>query len=150
MTVRIMTPGVVKLDGTSGTLSDISAQVVDCSVTPRLTVGSYYTLASRDEVTVEGKVPRGYDISMTIVKTDGASDAYAIIESWLTGTSLAAKTIELYDPDTTTGSHKATGEVVLVSVGPVLRKAANSGDAQTVTVQMRATNGLTLGTVLAT
>jgi len=47
-TPLIQNAAVVKLDNSTGTLTDYSDQITASSLTMRLTVGSYYVLSGRD------------------------------------------------------------------------------------------------------
>ena len=106
-TPLIQNAAVVKLDNSTGTLTDYSDQITASSLTMRLTVGSYYVLSGRDEQQVTGAAPRGYDLSLTVIKTDGANDLYDRLMDMAAGSGTAGElaniSVELYDPDTTSG-----------------------------------------------
>lgn len=137
MADTIMTTSVVKLDNTSGTLADISAQVKTAVVTATITSAEYRTFGGGGwPYQTSGKLPRGMTVNLTGVRTDGSDELADIIDDWFNGTAVAQKTIELYDPDTATGSRKITGEVMLKNPGDWMNKDASSGNEQTFSVQL--------------
>ncbi len=146
-TPLIQNAAVVKLDNSTGTLTDYSDQITASSLTMRLTVGSYYVLSGRDEQQVTGAAPRGYDLSLTVIKTDGANDLYDRLMDMAAGSGTAGElaniSVELYDPDETSGSEKWAGEFVLVNAGTPLMKTSNSGDVESNTFQFRANGAVT-------
>jgi hypothetical protein len=156
MTVLLQNPGVVKIDNAAGTLADISDQVVSCTLTHNMTVGSYHVISTQWQQQTQGALPKVFELSLTIIKDDTATTgAYDIIQDWCTGTATAStaqietglKTVELYDPDAGIGSEKWTGEFMLVSAGAPVTKNASSGDAQQLTVTLRSHNAVTRTTV---
>lgn len=137
---------VVKLDDAAGSLADYSDQITASSITPRIQVGSFYVLSTREEQQGQGAGPRGYDISLTVLKTDGADDLYDRLMDMGAGTGstgeLNAISFECYDNDEESGSEKWAGEVVLTSIGAPVTKTANSGEVTTVTFGFRSHGGL--------
>lgn len=144
--------GVIKLDDNSGSLTDYSDQITTSSITPRIQVGSFYVISTENEQQNQGNPPRGYDISLTVLKTNNAADLYNVLMTRAAGSGTAgantARSFEGYDPDTGSGSEKWAGEVVLTAIGsPVVNKVANSGEVTTVTFTFRAHDGLVKSTV---
>lgn len=137
---------VVKLN-LGGSLTDYSDQVQSSTLTARVTVGSYYVLASRDEVQSTGAVPRGYDLSLTVIKTNNSNDLYAKLMTNVAGTGTAGNlstiAAELYDPDSSSGSEKWSGNFVLTGAGTPVTKTANSGDVEVCTFTFRSTGAVT-------
>lgn len=115
--------GVLKIDNDSATLTDISAGVEDVTLAGTKNTGQYNVLNSVHMKTSEGA--RAHTLSGNCIRTDGASDAYALLADWWDEGGL--RTVEVYDPDETTGSYKWTGEARLESFTPVA-KNASSGD----------------------
>lgn len=136
MSTTIMTPSVIKIDKTGGTLVDVSGQCKTCQVTISMNSAEYRTFSSPWARRTTGKLPRGCIVNITAVRTDTADELADIIDDWVTGTSVDLKTIELYDPDTATGSRKLTGEVALVNPGDWMNKDASSGNDQAFTIQL--------------
>lgn len=137
MAKTIMTASVVKLDNTAGTLEDVSAQCKTAQVQISITSAEYRTFADGGwPRQTTGKLPRGATVNITAVRTDTDDELANIIDEWVQSASVDLKSIELYDPDTATGSRKISGEVMLKNPGDWMNKDASSGNEQTLSIQL--------------
>jgi hypothetical protein len=106
---------IVKLDdnGTTPTLSDISGVHTKTSIKLGMESKETPVHASHAPIVTQRKTATGFDfeVGMSTSTLEGSE----IVLGWYYGSTLfgAAKTIEVYIPDTTTGSRKWTGEVKL-------------------------------------
>lgn len=103
---------VLKLDNSSNVLTDISGSSNDVSIDFSQDIGDYKTFASK----WKGRIPCGKDakIKLKIVASKDTAEALKNILDWYFTTG-GSKSIQIDAPDSTTGSDRFTGEVVLES-----------------------------------
>ncbi len=99
---------------------DVSGDVAACALTLTRTTREIYTLASADPLLAQGG--RSIRLALTIARETDAGFTRALLDAEASG---AALTLELYQPDMTTGSRKASGAFRITQVTPL---AGDTGD----------------------
>lgn len=140
--------GVVKLDNSSGTLTDISAQVKDLDISYQVQSGEYYTLGTDYGYAIVGKA--NFKVKMTVYHTDGASDAQKLIMDWATGSVTArraARSLQVDTPDGTVGNRRVAGEFKLGNAGSFVMLNAASNEPGTMSVELNGEGTVTVSTI---
>lgn len=93
---------------------DVSADVAACALTLTRTTREIYTLGSTDALLAQGARSIRLTLAVARETTDGFYRALLDAEA-----SDAALTLELYQPDMTTGSRKASGTFHITQIAPL-------------------------------
>lgn len=128
--VIIQHGGALYIDNAAGSLTDWSSDATDVTVTSDLVRGSYFVLSSPAQLQTQGTLPYAASVQFSFIRKEGASALDGMLKAWRFGTDVA-RTVEVYSPDTGTGSHKVSGEFVLSSPGPLAAHTAGQGNAGT-------------------
>lgn len=102
------------LDNASGTLVNISGVDTKCSIDPSRDSKSTYVADSENAITTVGKSE--VKIALELVYSSSTAEAKQLLNLWYYGSSTvtkASRSVELYFPDTASGSDKYYGEVKL-------------------------------------
>lgn len=138
----------LKLDNPSGTLTDYSGVHTKTSVKFDVDSKATYVHASRTPITRVMRKPTGFDIEF--LYSTASAELKANILDWTLSTTRfgTAKSIELYIPDTATGSDKYSGEVRLTK-GPEFETDAEKADdiVVKITVMEDASGAISVTTV---
>jgi hypothetical protein len=105
---------VIKLDNASGTLTDISGVDTKATIDPSRDSKETYVADNENAIVTVGKSK--VKIAIEIVYSSATAEGATLINAWYYGTravSIASRSIELYIPDTSSGSQKYSGEVKL-------------------------------------
>lgn len=140
-----MNKAVVKVDvaSSSTVTTDISAGITKVSIDgPTRQVGGHHTLSSDWQNQTVGGLDVGFTISCRVDKTAG--QAFLVLYGWLADGT--ARTIQIYTPDTVTGSLLFSGEAVIQSCDTPVNAEAGSGNAQIATFKGRFDGTMTQAT----
>lgn len=105
---------VIQLDNASGALVNISGVTTKVSIKPERDAKETYVFDNENAITTVGKSK--VTISAEIVYSSSTAEAKQLLNLWYYGSSTvsrASRTIEVYIPDTASGSDKYYGEVKL-------------------------------------
>lgn len=104
---------VVQLDGTGGTLVDISGSTNSVEIEFDQDIGEFKTFASK----WKGRIACGKDakIKLKAVYTTAAAEAMRILLDWFFNAG-GHKTVQIDIPSSATGGDRFSGEVVLESL----------------------------------
>lgn len=105
---------VIQLDNASGTLVNISGVSTKVSIKPERDAKETYVFDNENAITTVGKSK--VTVSAEIVYSSATAEAKQLLNLWYYGSSTvtkASRTIEVYIPDTASGSDKYYGEVKL-------------------------------------
>lgn len=105
---------VIKVDNASGTLVDISGVTTKVSISPERDAKETYVFDSENAIVTVGKSK--VTVAIEIVYSSSTAEGKQLLNSWYYGSTTvtkASRTLEIYIPDTATGSDKYTGEVKL-------------------------------------
>lgn len=138
--------GVIQIDSSGGSLSDISDFVRSARINARGNGSNFAVLGEQWQKAVIGKSTWGVDL--VIYMTDGASDAYKLLADWFTGAGrLDARTYQHDTPDSTNGSFRFTGEVMLDSLDPLTDVDASSNEPQQATARLLGDGALQISVI---
>jgi hypothetical protein len=99
-------------DGTAWV--DVSVDVAACALTLTRTTREIYTLGSPDPLLAQGG--RAIRLTLAVARETTAGFYRALLDA---EASSAPLTLELYQPDMTTGSRKASGTFVIAQLAPL-------------------------------
>jgi hypothetical protein len=126
-TYVLMRQCIIKLDNASSTLVDFSGVHTKTNIKYDMEKKNIYVHASTTPIGLSSKKPTGFDIE-AVVSTSTSELFNVVALDWWFNKFGQAKTIEVYIPDTATGSYKFAGEVKL-SKAPELATDAEKADA---------------------
>lgn len=129
--------GVIKIDNAAGALTDYSGDVERATGTISEVSGGGYFVANStwQQQTSETNAPKSWSVSITAVDSEGATELGGMVRAWLMGTR-NHRTVELYQPDESAGSHKMSGEAKLVNPGSFVDITAGSGNPVRKSIQL--------------
>jgi hypothetical protein len=118
---------------------DVSADVGTCALTLTRTTREIYTLGSAEGLLAQGG--RAIRLTLAVARETTAGFYRALLDAEASG---AALTLELYQPDMTGGSRKASGAFLIAQVAP-LGGDAGDGAAGMAAVVLVGGRGFTQG-----
>lgn len=140
----------VSVDATVGAtaLTDISAGVVGVTLNINRNVGTHHTIGNDwAQRTVGGKDGNG-TIRVRVEKETATAYDY-LVNSVMDDDEDDRRTLEIYTPDTTSGSLKYSGEAVFGNVTNAVNATGGSGEAQVADVPFSFDGTVTLAAVMA-
>lgn len=139
----VATNCVIKLDDASGTPVDISGSLNKVEIAYTAGVATYRPFGTqwpRRQV-----VGKDATISVTAVYSSPSDEAAPLIQAWALAGNDAARTLDIYAPDSTAGSFRYIGEFVLASTNIPLDSEAD--DVVRVTFECQVHGEFVLATV---
>lgn len=138
--------GVINLDNSAGTLTDISAGCERFGLSADINVGEFFTLGSDWGKSLSGG--KKATVDLTVIGETGTSHAYDLLADWLFNTAhKTARTLRIDQPDSSSGSVRYSGEFRLRTLGDAHTANAGSGDPVRTTAQL-ASDGTITRTVI--
>ena len=125
---------VTSIDNASGTLTDITS--TNSTITVALQRQSSETYVFGDDTAIQGIGKSTGTVSGTIVYSTNATEARAMYNQWYFSAEGTARTVTVDVPDSSTGSDRYSGELVLNSFTPV-DGDAGSGELMMMQVEMK-------------
>ena len=137
--------GALKVDATSSATvtTDYSADVIDVQAPFTKNMGTHFTIGNIYQQSTEGGV--GVSITVTVRVSTSAASAYQVWTAWaLAG---GERTIQLYTPDSSTGSTLLSGEFLCAGANNIMDISGGSGDVHSVQFTFQSNNAFTVATV---
>ena len=134
---------VIKLDDADGNSIDISGSSNEIEVEINERTESLYKFGS--DYPSRFSLGRDVIISLVVVYSTTTDEGADILKNWSFASTFAARTCEIYIPDTSVGSDQISGEFVLEYAR--IAGSAGSGDPLLVRAQIAAHGEITLATV---
>lgn len=150
MTPIAMHQAVVQIDATvdATALTNISTGVVGVTLNINRNVGSHHTIGNDwAQRTVGGKDGSG-TIRIRVEKETSTAYDY-LVNSVMDDDEGDRRTLEIYTPDTSSGSLKYSGEAVFGNVSNAVNAQGGSGEAQIADVPFSFDGTVTLAAVMA-
>lgn len=134
---------VVQLDNSSGTLTALTSGTVGATIEVTQNTGKYFTLDSDWQKALDGG--KTWRVTLRFVADTSGTSAYSYLRDWMLPASgrSGARTIQIDFPDSTNGSQRYSGEVVIDSLTDLGSAEAGSGDPVMVTAQLTGSGVLT-------
>ena len=101
------------VDDDAGTLTDISGSSNAVNAAFTQSTGSVSTFQGGGWVRSKGGCLKNGTITLTVLGTTAAGEAFSILTDWFFNHSGDLRTVTWYEPDKNVGSHKFSGEAII-------------------------------------
>lgn len=119
--------GVINIDTSAGSLTDISADTEGFGIDVDVNVGEFFTLDNDWSKSLSGG--RKASVDITVIGETGTGGGYDLLSDWFFNTAhKTARTLRIDQPDSVAGSIRYSGEFRLQSLGKPHQASAGSGD----------------------
>ncbi|MCA0455642.1 MAG: hypothetical protein LCI00_16825 [Chloroflexi bacterium] len=137
--------GTLKVDatGSATVTTDYSTDVIDVQAPFTKAMGTHFTIGSLYQQSTEGGM--GVSITVTVRYSSTSTAAYQVFNAW--AIAGGERTVQLYTPDTTTGSTLLSGEFLCAGPGNIMDIAGGSGDVHSVQFTFQSNGTFTLAAV---
>lgn len=137
--------GVFKADatGSATVTTDYSSGVIDFSIAFTKNTGQHFTVGSLYQQSTEGGM--GLEVTANVRFDTTSTTAYQVFMAW--AIAGGARTLQLYTPDSTTGSMSVSGEFICAGPDNVLDVSGGSGDIHSVSFKFQSDSTFTVATV---
>lgn len=137
--------GALKFDASSSATvtTDYSTDIIDVQSPFTKAMGTHFTIGSLYQQSTEGGM--GVSITATVRFSTSAASAFQVLMAW--NIAGGERTVQLYAPDSTTGSYMLSGEFLCAGPGNIYDIMGGSGDVHSAQFTLQSNGTFTYAVV---